>query len=380
MNRAHAAADRSSREAAPDLRPARSPVPDLLFEDTQERRLTELRPLLDAPERLGPETPLHRFTVFVTPRCNLACTYCKGAAAPGRGRAADHDLASFARLLATHDGTEIRHVHFTGGEASLLADLPAMIRLAKARGVRYTSVTTNGTRPPRCYLDLVAAGIDEIRVSLGAADPHSGDITAGRPGAWSAAIRTLAALGAARRDGAGVFLVVNMVVHRGNRHRLQDTVRFLLGLAPDDLKLLCEVDARGDLGAFREADEVRADLEQLLRAHPAGALPLLRLKVRTVFRPDALGLEAVRRPAARPWRCWIPLTERTADATSYYPCSIYLREGGAPLGPLSDAPEVQRARSAGFVRDADCLSDPICRRYCLNCTRTFNVRANEVCS
>lgn len=363
--------------------PGRSPVPDLLFEDDQEARLAELAPLLETPEAVSAATPLHRLTVFVTYRCNLACSYCKTiprgahdlAAHPQRRDA--YDPEAFERLLATYDGTPIRHLHFTGGEASLLPELPELIRRARAHGVRRTSLTTNGTLPPRRYLDCVDAGLDELRLSLDAADATCGDALARRPGAWHAAVRTLAALGAARSRGAPFFLIVNTVVGRANRRLLPDTVRFLLRFSPDDVKLITEVDGRDRLGAFREAAAVRAELEALLAARPAGALPLLRRKLRTVFAPDAIGLEAVRSPGGRRWRCHLPLTERTVDARFYYPCSVYAREGGAPLGPLSDPAPVQRARSARFVREADCLDDPICRRYCLHCTRTFNCRANE---
>jgi hypothetical protein len=168
------------------------------------------------------------------------------------------------------------------------------------------------------------------------------------------------------------------VVGRRNRLLLPEIVRFFLGFAPDDLKLITEVDARGSLGDFPEAAAVRAELEEICAGLPPDAFPLLRLKVRTVFAPDAIGLEAERAPADKPWRCLIPLTERTVDGESYYPCSVYLREGGAPLGRLSDSPEVQRARTARFLREGDCLADPICRRYCLHCTRTFNSLANGV--
>jgi hypothetical protein len=66
------------------------------------------------------------------------------------------------------------------------------------------------------------------------------------------------------------------------------------------------------------------------------------------------------------------------DRDAYYPCSVYVREGGAPIGPLTDPPALQRARTARFVSEGDCLSDPICRRYCLHCTRAFNSLANGV--
>lgn len=358
----------------------RSPVPDLLFDDEREARVSELGGLVDAPERVDASTPLHRLTVFLTYRCNLACPYCKTIA---RSEAAlearpqkrrTFTVAEFAALLTRHAGTPLRHVHFTGGEASLVPGLEEMLRLARRAGVERLSMTTNGTLPAPRLLALVEAGIDELRVSLDAAEPALGTTLTGRPHAWHRAMETLQGLCAARRAGAPFFLIVNTVVGVANREHLAELVTQFLSLGVDDLKLITDVEAKGHLGAFPKASELKRALHAELAKHPAAAFPLLRRKLETVFAPDAIGLEQeVPRDG---WRCFIPLTERTVDGAFYYPCSVYLREGGAPLGPSADPPEVQRQASARFVASHDCASDSICRRYCLHCTRAYNDAAN----
>ncbi len=366
----------ASTAAAPPAR--RSLVPDLLFDDVREARLAQAAALLSGAAPLDATTPIDRLTVFVTPRCNLRCAYCKtahGAAIAGSGGA--HDLASVTRLLDGLGGAPLRHLHLTGGEATLARDLPAMVRLAKARGAARVSLTSNGACGPARLLPLVAAGLDEARISLDAADPALGDALAGRPGAWARSVATVRALAEARRAGGGCHVVVNTVVGRQNREALHALVAALLDLGPDDLKLITPVDGREGLGDFPSAPVVRAGLATLLTARPAGALPLLRLKLGTVFDEAAIGLEGERPAPGRRFRCLIPLTERTVDAEAYYPCSVYLREGGAPIGPLTDAPEAQRLKSAAFTREADCLADPICRRYCLHCTRGLNAAAHR---
>jgi MoaA/NifB/PqqE/SkfB family radical SAM enzyme len=255
-----------------------------------------------------------------------------------------------------------------------------MVRLAKARGVEAVSLTSNGTLAPERYLELIAAGLTELRVSLDAKEALLGARLTNRPGAFFATVRTLEALAAARRNGLSFTLIINTVVGLQNRQTLPELLRFLLRFGPDDVKLITEVDEKHRLGDFPEAPAVRAAVEAMLQNLPAQALPLLRRKLETVFARHAIGLEQTA-PApfsSKPWRCYIPLTERTVDRVSYYPCSVYLREGGKPLGSLEDSPEVQRERSAQFTRESDCLSDPICRKYCLHCTRSFNERANEV--
>jgi molybdenum cofactor biosynthesis enzyme MoaA len=359
--------------------PTRSAVPDLLFEEEQVERLADLGPLVDAPLGVSAQTPLHRVTVFLTYRCNLDCPYCKTIARseaelearPQKRRS--YDLSSFSTLLASLGDTPVRHLHFTGGEASLVTGLDEMIGRAKRAGVERVSLTTNGTLAPARYLELVKAGLDELRVSIDAEEPALGATLTGRRDVWAKAVETLSVLGAARRDGAPFFLIVNTVIGLANRRRLAALVEFFLGFGVDDVKLITEVDVRDELGDFDEAGALKAQVRALLERLPAERFPLLKRKLETVFSRTAIGLDDA--PRRADWRCYVPLTERTVDGEFYYPCSVYLREGGAPLGRLSEPQDVQREKSARFVL-AGCGSDALCQRWCLHCTRSWNDRVN----
>jgi molybdenum cofactor biosynthesis enzyme MoaA len=361
----------------------RSPVPDLLFEDVRDDRVAEILPYLDHPTAVDRRTPLHRVTVFLTYRCNLACPYCKTIARTEEElqvfpqKRVSFSYAAFQELLVRLDPAPIRHLHFTGGEATLVRDLPQMVCLAKARGVAHVSITSNGTLPQRIYQALIANGMDEIRISLDAQDAALGAALTGRAGAWRSAVETIRGIAALRDSGMPVFLIINTVVNQRNRRELVEIVRFMLALGPHDIKLITEVQQRDVLGNFAEARAQLQAIDELLGGYAADAFPLLRRKLRTIFASDAIGLAGVTAPAEKRWQCYIPLTERTVDGVAYYPCSVYLREGGRPLGPLSDSIEVQRERTAAFVQEHDCLADPICHQYCLHCTREYNIAANE---
>jgi pyruvate-formate lyase-activating enzyme len=367
----------------------RSPVPDLLFAEDRAQRIADLQgagpqpDLCRHPEALRPETPLHRITVFVSYRCNLQCGFCKTIVRSAEDlralpqRAVSMDLEAFRRLLATHAGAPIEHLHLTGGEASLSAELGDMIGAARAHGVRWISMTTNGTLAPEVYEGLVRAGLDELRVSL---DPsHQQGARAGSAAvegpAPARSERTLAHLAAMRKAGAPFHLIVNSVVEPDGVEGLAERLRGLLASGADDIKLITAVDELVALGQHAQRERVMGALAGLLDGLPFDRFPLLRRKVYTVLSPAAIGLETV--DAADPWRCFIPLTERTVDAKHYYPCSVYLREGGAPLGDVGDRAEVQRQRSVDFVKGHDCRKDQICARYCLHCTRLYNDDVNR---
>lgn len=353
-------------------------APDLVFTDQQKSRLIEIEPLLDAPERLDGHTPLHRLTVFLTYRCNLRCSFCKTVPLPLSGGAPDFTVESFERVLDAHADTPIRHVHLTGGEAPLHRDASAIVRIARAHGVTAVSTTSGGALAPAIYERLLDAGLTEIRVSISALDGRMAEEMGGNARAWARTMATIARLAELRRSGRAFHLVLNAVVGRRNRERLPELVRHLVGLGPDDVKLIQLVQERRTLGDFPGRARVIAEIEDDLRALPPRAFPLLRLKLGTIFEPDAIGLRrAAETENPEEWRCYVALTERTVDSDRYYPCSVYLREGGAPLGRIDDPIDVQRAKLAAFARMGRCLEDPICREYCLHCTREFNVAANR---
>lgn len=359
-----------------------SPVPDLIFEDQRDARVQEVTALLDTPERVDERITLHRVTVFATYGCNLACPYCK-TIVRNRAELADRpqrgvslDLDRFRQLLDSHGDTPIAHLHFTGGEASLSPYLPRMVALARARGVRRLSMTTNGTAPLERYVASIDAGLDELRISVDAADAALGRRLTLKDGAWERAVGTLRALSAERdkRASSWVFLIANTVVGLSNRVHVADVVRLLIDAGTDDIKLITDVDAKRALPNFPERRAVANAIRAMLDGVDPERFALLRRKLETVFASDAIGLTD--HPRRADYRCYVPLTERTVDAVHYYPCSVYLREGGAPLGRIDEPQAVQRAKTAAFVRRADCLEDPICAAYCLYCTREYNDAAN----
>ena len=115
----------------------------------------------------------------VTNRCNLLCETCPRtfeALEPP----ADMSWALFTSIVDQMPSVQRAVLHGVG-EPMLVPELPRMIRYLKARGV-YVLFNTNGTllREKR-YAELIDAGLDELRVSLDAADAQGYALVRGRP-------------------------------------------------------------------------------------------------------------------------------------------------------------------------------------------------------
>lgn len=106
--------------------------------------------------------------ISVTDRCNFRCRYCmpeEGLTWLSRAEILTYEeIARLARLFVRIGVEEIR---LTGGEPTVRADLPDLIRMLRGiDGLKSLSLTTNGFTLKEMCRDLVEAGLQRINVSL----------------------------------------------------------------------------------------------------------------------------------------------------------------------------------------------------------------------
>jgi radical SAM protein with 4Fe4S-binding SPASM domain len=160
---------------------------------------------------MRPATPRE---VYIEPtnRCNEFCTTCPRTFFT-REPEADLDLERFVRILDQFPGVERVVLHGVG-EPLLARDLPRMVAEANRRGARVLFNSNALALHRRLAQQLVAAGLDELRVSMDAADPRTYRAIRGVDGFAKAMRRTadlcalLRELGAARPKVSLVFMVM----------------------------------------------------------------------------------------------------------------------------------------------------------------------------
>ena len=152
--------------------------------------------------------------VYVEPtnRCNELCVTCPRTFLT-REPEADLDLQRFVDVLDQFPGVERVVLHGLG-EPLLARDLPAMVAEANGRGARVLFNSNALALHRRLAEQLVAAGLDELRVSMDAADARTYRAIRGVDGFAKAMRRTsefcalLKELGAARPRVSLVFMVM----------------------------------------------------------------------------------------------------------------------------------------------------------------------------
>ena len=167
---------------------------------------------------------VHRdLRISVTDRCNFRCRYCMPAEGlewlPRDGLLSFEEISRVASLVVERFG--IRSIRLTGGEPTVRAKLPDLVRLLSPLPVDL-ALTTNGATLRLLAAELAEAGLGRINVSLDSLRRDRFEELTLRDGL----ARVLDGIEAAL--AAGLFPVkVNVVVMRGlNDDELVDFARF----------------------------------------------------------------------------------------------------------------------------------------------------------
>ncbi len=110
--------------------------------------------------------------ISVTDRCNYRCLYCipgNGSPKPERERL---QAKEYIRIAAAAVGLGIRKIRITGGEPLVRSDLLSICRgISAIPGLRELCLTTNGLLLSEMAVDLKAAGVSRLNISLNSMIP-----------------------------------------------------------------------------------------------------------------------------------------------------------------------------------------------------------------
>lgn len=292
----------------------------------------------------GEGSPLWRCELLLGARCNFKCPYCR------RVGGKDLPFVDAANTVLAWSRHGLKNIRFSGGEPTLWPGLIDLVALAKAKGVERIAVSTNGSASLDLYQRLIEAGVNDFSVSLDACCAEDGDKMAGGvKGAWDTVVANI------RELSRLTYVTVGIVLTEQNLGKVNEIIRFAHELGVSDIRV---IPAAQD-GAWLESVRVDADL---LQAHPVLKYRIENMKrgypVRGLLDSDS-------------GRCGIVADDMAVMGDKHYPCIIYLREGGKPIGTLG--PNMRRERVA-WAQEHNTKLDPICSKNCLDVCVDYNNR------
>jgi len=171
---------------------------------------------------------LRDLRVSVTDRCNFRCVYCMPKEVFGRdyGFLARKQILSFeeiTRLVGVFQSIGIEKVRLTGGEPLVRRDLERLIQMLSGLGNLDLTLTTNGSLLKKKSMDLKAAGLHRVTVSLDSLD----DSVFRAMNDVDFPVSTVLEGIQAAADAGLTPIKVNMVVKRGaNEHSILPMARY----------------------------------------------------------------------------------------------------------------------------------------------------------
>jgi pyrroloquinoline quinone biosynthesis protein E len=167
----------------------------------------------------------------LTHRCPLQCPYCSNPLEllkAGRER----DTAFWLGVIDEAADIGVLQIHFSGGEPTLRADLPALIERATARGLYANLITSAVLLDVGKLRDLEQAGLAHVQISIQGAEAATADRIGHYRGGHAKKLDV-----ARMVTSLGMSLTINAVVHRQNLDELPAMIDLAVALGADRLEV-----------------------------------------------------------------------------------------------------------------------------------------------
>lgn len=280
---------------------------------------------------------LQRAEIILTSRCNFNCNYCAKVGGPDQPV---EEVLHQLRLLAKYN---LKSVRFSGGEPTLYRGLERLVLASKALGIKNVAVSTNGYSSLDSYKKLINYGVNDFSISLDACCAEVGDMMAGGiKGAFEKITQNIKELSKL------TYVTVGVVLTDDNIDSINDIVKFASDLGVADIRVI---------PAAQKSDRINSiNIDQsILNKHPILAYRVANIKT-------GLPVRGIR--PSNSHRCGIVLDDVAICEGQQYPCVIYARQRGKPIGPMN---ENFRQDRLNWSLNTDTHKDLTCRSNCLDC-------------
>ena len=287
-------------------------------------------------ENLTDTSPMMRCEMILTDRCNFSCPYCRGLNYKG-----DMPTSLVIQTLLEWTKHKLHAVRFSGGEPlAWSGDLEYVVRYARDLGVPHIAISSNGSYPLERYLALIDNGVNDFSISLDACCSSFGDKMAGVNCKWKTVTNNI------REIAQRVYTTVGIVLTETNIDQLVDIVKFAHDLGVADIRII-------SAAQFNQLLDV-AIPDNILNAHP-----ILRYRVNNILNGrNVRGIEEY-----DSHRCYLAIDDSVVCGKYHFPCVIYMREHGNPIGEIG--PNMREDRIL-WSKTHDTQTDPICQKNCLD--------------
>lgn len=305
----------------------------------------------DRAKNASEESQLMRCEVILTDACNFKCPYCRGVRDDIKGTMT-LEKAKYIVDLWTKDN--LKNIRFSGGEPTVYKHLVEIVEYTKSKGVERIAISTNGSADLELYKRLIDAGVNDFSISLDACCSAFGDMMAGGiEGAWNKVINNIKELSKL------TYVTIGCVVTEDTIGQLKETIEFAASLGVSDIRIISSAQYNSLL---ENAKTVSEDVYK--------KYPILKYRIENINnKRNVRGLQS-----EDSHRCGLVLDDMAIAGDYHFPCIIYMREGGNPIGKVGENMRQERLQ---WAENHDTHKDPICKKNCLDVCIDYNNKYNK---
>ena len=296
-------------------------------------------------------SPLWRCELILLSGCNFHCKYCRGLPDYISGYMPEKK-AIYILSLWFENG--LRNVRFSGGEPTLHKPLLKLVNLCSVNNVKHIAISTNGSASLNYYKELFYAGVNDFSISLDSCCALENDkITGTHNNSWDKIVYNITELSKL------TYVTVGCVVTEDNLHSCSDTVNFISSLGVADIRIIPSAQ-------YNKLLTVTSNIsDTVLNQHP-----ILKYRINNVRKKR--NVRGISKNDCH--KCWLALDDMAIADNYHFPCIIYMREWGKPIGIVDN--NIRKNRYEWIIKH-DTHNDSICRNNCLDVCIDYNNKANR---
>jgi len=287
----------------------------------------------DRAKNASMNSPIWRAELIITKKCNFNCHYCRKVGS----EMSPEEVERNVNLLKNMG---LKNIRFSGGEPTLVMD-SLTTGITSSKGCDHIAISTNGSSDWEVYERLIELGVNDFSISLDACCASDGDEISKCEGSWEKVVDNIKNI-----VKSGIYITLGIVVLPETQDKLTEVISFAQNLGVSDIR---------PIPAAQWVNKI--DLPNIEE------FPILNYRSKnSVFRGNPFP------------KCGLVLDDLAMMGDYHYPCVIYLREGGKPIGKINE--NIRKDRQNWYTTH-NCQNDPICKNQCLDVCVEYNKRFSE---
>jgi molybdenum cofactor biosynthesis enzyme MoaA len=242
----------------------------------------------------------------------------------------------------------LQNVRFSGGEPTLYPYLKQLVSGCKNAGVKKIAISTNGTQKLDYYKELVDMGVNDFSISLDGGCCAIAEKMTGNIKSFERVSQNIKFLSWYN------YVTVGVVFNEINISQAKETVEYIDSLNPSDIRIISSAQYNQAL------DNLLGLKEEILGRHPI-------LKYRIFNYKKGRNVRGIKEKDTH--KCHLIKDDVAVAGKYHFPCIIYLREGGNPIGKMTESFRKERL---DWFKKHDTHLDPICKNNCLDVCVDYN--------